>query len=205
VETRLVLATKQQIDGVQRKLGWFSRTAKGFYFEVGGLFFGSHTSYHKDGNIFRTSPVTDSRPSLVKQYLPLADFQGWHQLGISMLLKSALPTQSPLKARDQKGQSQVHEIDIDAYPSETLNFVVELIDPDSQELLQIAELHPPSDAQVEVFRVFQPWLVLTTMGHDDNLLVRPTHDGFVLSHFNNRYSASRPGQQYRYEAYKDER
>lgn len=204
METRIVLATKQQIDGATRKLGWFSRSITDLYFEVGGFFLGSHTSYHKDGNIFRTSPATDNRPSLEKQHLPLADFQGWHQLGIFMLQKSVLPTQPPLKSRDQKGRSQVHEIDIDAYPSETLNFVVELIDPDSQELLLIEQLQPPSDAQVEVFRVFQPWLVLTTMGHDDNLLVRPSHDGFILSHFNNRYSASRPGQQYRYEAYKDE-
>lgn len=54
-EKRLIIATRQQIDGARRKLAWFSRTATDLYFEVGGAFIESHTSYHKDGRIFRTS------------------------------------------------------------------------------------------------------------------------------------------------------
>lgn len=203
-ETRLIISTRQKIDGVRRKLGWFSRTATDLYFEVGGIFLGSHTSYHKDGNIFRTSPATGNRPSLEKRHLPLADFHGFHQLGLSMLRKSALSTEPPVKSRDQKGHSHLQEINLDAFPSEALNFVVELIEPDCEELLHLPELQPPPDAHVVVLRTFQPWVIFTTLGHDHNLLVRPAPAGFIASHFNSRFSANRPGQQYRYEAYKND-
>ena len=204
MKARLVLATKQEVEGTRRKLGWFSRTPTDLYFDVGGLFLGSHMSYHKDGNIFRTSPATGNRASFEMNHLPLADFEGWHQLGVSMIQKYAIASQPHLKPRDEKGRSRIYEVDLNAYPSDTLNLILELLHPDSEHLLDIKDLQPPPDADLAVLRDFMPWVVLTILGHNHNLLVRPADDGFVVSHYNERYSANRPGQKYRYEAYKND-
>ena len=47
-------------------------------------------------------------------------------------------------------------------------------------------------------------IVLTVLGHDDNLLVEATDDGFTWLHHNARYTASPPGQRIRYEAYEND-
>lgn len=85
---RATLSTKEEYDGQKRKLAWFTREGKGLYFEIGSFFLGSHTSYHVDGNVFRTSPATSSRPRFQGLYTPLDKFCGWVQLGISMVAKN---------------------------------------------------------------------------------------------------------------------
>ena len=203
-EVRVIIATKQRINGVQRKLAWFKRTPTDLYFDVGGCFMGSHTSYHKDGNIFRTSPVFGECKVKEGTHLPLGAFKGWHQLGVSMILKSALSHHPPLKEKDNKASSVIHTIDLDAYPSLSLNFVIELLAPESEHLLMTEGVQPPHDADVTIVRHFVPWLVLTTLGHDHNQIVLPADSGVVLLHLSSRYSANRPGQTHVFEAYKDD-
>ena len=199
---KLVLSTKQEVDGAQRKLGWFKRSSTDLYFEYGSIFFGSHTSYHKDGNIFRTSAATDNRASIIKKHIPLANFHGWFQLGISMIRKSSLGRQPCLKGKDQRGGNKTYLIDLEKFPSGTLNIVAELIEPAEEPLLKLQTLQPPPDAETRVFKHFKPWVVLTILGHDHNLLIRPAENGVSVEHYNSRFSASLLGQQYQYEAYK---
>lgn len=68
---RAVITTHESIGGMPRKLAWFARHGKGLYFDIGSSFYGSHTSYHVDGNIFRTSPATGLRPRFQGKYMPL--------------------------------------------------------------------------------------------------------------------------------------
>jgi hypothetical protein len=202
VTQKLVLSTKQEVDGAQRKLGWFKRSSADLYFDLVGTFSGSHTSYHKDGNIFRTSTATDNRASIIKKHIPLANFHGWFQLGISMIRKSSIERQPCLKGKDQRGGNRVYLIDLEKFPSGTLNIVAELIEPAEEPLLNLQTLQPPPDAETRVLKHFEPWLVLTILGHDHNLLIRPAENGISVEHYNSRFSASRPGQQYQWEAYK---
>lgn len=199
---KLILATKQKIAGSQRKLAWFSRQKNGLYFETPGFFMGSHTSYHKDGNVFRTSPLTQNKPFLSERRIPLDDFQGWYQLGKGMIRKQALSKNPELKARDLRGKITIREVDIDAYPSETLNLFFELLEPNKLELIHGASLDPPPDADVIIFDIFDPWIITTILGHDHNLLIRPKDDGVILSYFNDRFTANKPREKYLIEAYK---
>ena len=73
---RATLVTREEIEGAKRKLAWFAKTSRGLYFEVGGFFRGSHTSYHVDGNVFRTNPATQGQPRFQGTYLPLEEFRG---------------------------------------------------------------------------------------------------------------------------------
>lgn len=200
-ESQLIIATQQRINGVQRKLAWFKRGPTDLYFDVGGCFMGSHTSYHKDG-IFITSPAFGVRTVKVGTYLPLGAFKGWYQLGVAMILKSSLGYYPPLKAKDNKKHSLIHTIDLEAYPSLSINFVIELLAPDAEHLLMTEGVQPPPNAEVTIIRHFVPWLVLTTLGHDHNQVVLPADKGILLLHLSSRYSANRAGQTYIYEASK---
>src|SRR6266568_3203883 len=99
---RATIATLECFSGTQRKLAWFARQGRGLYFEVGASFTGSHTSYHVDGNMFRTSPATDLRPRFQGQYVPLDQFCGWVGLGFAMVSKEQLGRNPPLKEKDRK-------------------------------------------------------------------------------------------------------
>ena len=197
------LVTKREYRGCQRKLAWFKRYQNGIYFDVFGFFMGSHTSYHRDGRIFRTSPTPNfqTRKEYLGKYLPLDDFKEWYQLGTSMMLKSELMRNPCFMKRDRKKALTLQEIDLEAYPSEVINIVVEFLEPGKSELITSEGLAPPPDATLLVVNSIQPWIVLTILGHEHNLLIKPKADGFIVHHFNTRYSTKLPGVKYRYEAY----
>ena len=200
---RIIIATKQKIAGFQRKLAWFSIQKDDLYFEMAGILEGSHTSYHKDGKLFRTSPATDKRARFVTRYFPLAQFHGWCNLGLGMILKSSLNKNPCLKSRDRK--YQVNEFDIDQFPSDTLNVVAELLEPNRYDLLDTEEMRAPVGAHVIEVTTSHPWVIVTILGHDHNLLVCPysgEFKGVTCRHFNTRYSANRLGVSYSFEAYK---
>ena len=160
-------------------------------------------SYHRDGKIFRTSPATiyQAKKEYLGKYLPLDNFKGWYQLGTSMIAKSELLKNPCLKERDRKKALTLQEVDLKAYPSEIINIVVEFLEPSKRELLTSEDVAPPPDATMLVIDSIQPWIVLTILGHEHNLLIKPSEDGFTVSHFNTRYSTNLPGVQYKYEAY----
>ena len=90
---------------------------------------------------------------------------------------------------------------MEAYPSETINIVVEFLEPSKRELITSKDVAPPPDATMFVIDSIQPWIVLTILGHEHNLLIKPREKGFSVSHFNTRYSTNLLGVKYRYEAY----
>ncbi len=200
---KFIIATKQEIRGFYRKLAWFSLHSRDLYFEMAGMLEGSHTSYHQDGRLWRTSPATNKRARFIKEHCPLEQFQGWYQLGLGMVLKSSLHNSPELKSKDRK--HQVYQVDIDQFPSDALNLVAELLDPQKSSLLDEEEMHPPADAQVIKIVSSNPWIIVTILGHDHNLLVAPYDGDFKgvrCRHINKRYSASLPGSRYSFEAYK---
>jgi hypothetical protein len=200
---KIVIATKQEILGYPRKLAWFSFHIRDIYFEMAGILEGSHSSYHKDGSIWRTSPATNKRAKFLKLHYPLYQFQGWFHLGLGMLLKSSLPHSPELKNGDKK--HQIYFVDIDKFPSEALNLVVDLLEPNRQELFQAGDMQPPVDAQVIKVTSSNPWLFVTILGHDHNLLISPydgDFKGVTCRHFNKRYTANPPGTRCALEAYK---
>lgn len=200
---KFILATKQVISGHQRKLAWLSLHGKDLYFELAGMLEGSHNSYHKDGSIWRTSLATDKRAKYVKHHYPLEHFQGWFHLGLGMLLKSSLPSSPELKSKDRK--HTIEFIDIDEFPSEALNIVVDLLESGKQELLETGDMLPPVDTYVVKFVSKQLEVYVSILGHDHNLLISPYYGepkGVTCRHINKRYSANPPGRHCAFEAYK---
>jgi hypothetical protein len=203
---KFIIATKQEISGSQRKLAWFSLQSKDLYYEIAGILEGSHSSYHKDGSMWRTSPATNKQARYIKQHYPFNQFQGWFHLDIGMLLKSSLPSNPELKNRDKK--HQIHFVDIDKFPSAALNLVVDLLEPNRQELLAAGDMQPPVDAQIYEFTSSHLLIFVTILGHDHNLLISPydgDFKGVTCRHINKRYSANPPGSLCELEAYKLDR
>jgi hypothetical protein len=124
---RISFVTEEPFGGQQRKIAWFALQPKGLYYDVGGLFWGSHTSYHVDGNVFRTSPATGGRPRFHGRQVPLAAFTGWHQLGVAMLQRQLLAMNPALKTRDRKAGNVIREVPLAGFDTETPNLVLELV------------------------------------------------------------------------------
>jgi hypothetical protein len=198
---KAILATQEELEGAKRKLAWFAIQGQGLYFEVGGFFMGSHTSYHVDGNVFRTSPATGGRPHLQGRMLPLSEFVGWNQLGIVMVQKSRLPQNPTLKARDTRKSNVIAEVPIESFSATTLNIVIELVHRDQRTLLDGLGLDPPASAVQYSLPLGNTEVVLTILGEESDLLVRPIRDGFNVSHFNDRFTANAKGVTYTCEAY----
>lgn len=199
---RAIIGTLESLDGSQRKLAWFARHGRGLYFDIGASFVGSHTSYHVDGNTFCTSPATDFRPRFQGKYVPLDQFHGWRQLGFGMVSKEQVAKNPPVKAKDRPPKSILDTIALDMMPAETINLVVELLHRDMRNLLELQKLQPPEHAIVKCLELGDLLVVVTVLGHDRNLLVRPTANGVQVSHYNDRYSANRPGTTYNCEIYR---
>ncbi|OHB55784.1 MAG: hypothetical protein A2173_05840 [Planctomycetes bacterium RBG_13_44_8b] len=202
-DQKIIITTKQEINGFQRKLAWFSFHKNGLYFEIAGMLDGSHTSYHSDGNLFRTSPATKNRAAPMARLFPLAQFREWHNLGLGMILKSSLNKNPELKNKDRK--YQVYEVNVDQFPNNALNLIVELIEPNRLDLFNSEEMCPPQDACIIEIKTLRPWIIVTILGHEHNLLICPydgEFQGMKLRHFNKRYSANRIGDTYSFEAYK---
>lgn len=199
---RAIIATDEPIDGDQRKLAWFARNSRGLYFELGGSFIAGHTSYHVDGNMFRTSPGTGHRAKFQRSYVPLDKFRGWARLGFAMISKDQLAKNAPVKPKDRKAGSILATVPIAQLPSETINLFVELLHRDRRHWLETPGVQPPQYAILRCLDLDDLLVVITVLGHESNLLVRPTADGFQVLHYNDRYSANQPGATYTFEAYR---
>ena len=113
---------------------------------------GSHKSYHRDGNIFRTSPGTEGQPKLLGDHIPLADFRGWYQLGIGMITRNQISSNPCVKARDRKSENVLTEVSLESYPSETINIVAELLEAEERELLGVQSLAPPLNGTLHLLQ-----------------------------------------------------
>lgn len=203
LKERIYLVTKEEYEGCQRQLIWFAKHQNGIYFDVFGFFVrtDSHLSYHRDGRIWRTSPATNYSAKYLGRYLPLDDFKGCYQLGTNMVGKSELLKNPCFKESHRKKASTLQEVDLGKYPSETINIVVEFLEPSKRQVITSKDVEPPPDATMLVIESIKPWIVLTILGHEHNLLIKPKGDGFIVRHFNSRYSTNLLGVKYRYEAY----
>lgn len=187
-------------------MAWFSVHKSDLYYEMAGFHDGSHSSYHKDGSIWRTSPATEKKPKYIKRHYPLKHFQGWLNIGIGMLLKTALINNPELKNKDKKYCIQY--VDLDSFPCDSLNLVIELLKSNHKELLQSKDMEPPRDAQVFEYWMEEISILVTILGHEHNLLVSPydgDFKGVTCRHFNKRYTASPPGGNMEFEAYSHEK
>jgi hypothetical protein len=198
---RISFVTKEAINGAQRKIAWFAWQPKGLYYEVGGLLWGSHVSYHVDGNVFRTSPATGGRPRFQGRELPLAAFAGWHRLGVAMVMKQLLARNPPLKSRDRKSGNVIKEVPILALETNSPNIVIELIHDDQRHFLKLPNLQPPPGASQHEARFGQIGVILTVLRNEDHLLVKPIVDGVRVQHVNDRFTANAKGVTYAFEAY----
>ena len=195
---KIYVATKNKIEGNKRQIAWFSRHERDLYFDVGGFFLGSHTSYHKDGNIFRTNPLFSQKTIFVDKKIPLNDFDTWYQFGTTMLTKGSVSNNPSIKDHHFNKSIKIEEINLDDFPSDSINIVVEIIDPKLIDFLKIESLAPPSKAKTIIIKDIQPFIVLTVLGHEHNLLLKPLEDGFEVSHFNSRFSTNRKDVTYNY-------
>jgi hypothetical protein len=186
-----------------KKFGWFKQIGHHLYFDFGGLFMGTHTSYHQDGNVFRTSPATRNKPVLQDRHLRLKDFSGWYQLGMAAISKDLLDTNPALRPRDIR-KDRLYEIDVDAFPANCLNLVVELISEDFWPHLRHPDIQAPQNALEIILPFGRMSVVITVLGHDENLVLTADETVFHVKHFNSRFSSSQEGVQYSVEAYSKE-
>jgi hypothetical protein len=158
-------------------------------------------SYHKDGQIFRTDDRVSSRAKQIGHYLPANNFKGVYQLGTSMIWKSQLQSNPPLRKRHRNKALAIHEIDLEVFPCDIMNAVIEFFEPDMLYSMVSGNVKPPPNSVLLVIECIKPWIVLTFLGHHHNLLIKPIEDGFSVSHFNDRYSTNRRGVNYEFCAY----
>ncbi|MDD5401097.1 MAG: hypothetical protein PHQ93_07925 [Sulfurimonas sp.] len=194
MKKEMYIITKNEYDGEKRVIGYFKRINNDLYYDVGSLN-GSHNSYHRDGSEWRTS--YDGKKRKIIESVPLSDFKGFHPLGIVMFTKELIPLFP--KAKQKHINKALLEIDIDRFPSNTFNLVIEIIEP-FKNLVINEDTQYPSDAIVSIRKEMDPWVIFTILGHDNNLLITPSSGGFTLNHFNKRYTANAKDKQYNYEA-----
>jgi hypothetical protein len=198
---RISFVSYEPVEGAQRKIAWFAWLPKGLYYDVGGLLWGSHISYHVDGNVFRTSPATGGRPRFQCRQVPLAAFTGWDQLGVAMIDKKLLARNPPLKARDRKPGNAIVQVPILGLETDTPNIVIELVHDSQRHLLQLPHVQPPPGASQHETRVGHLAIILTVIGTEAHLLAKPIADGVRVQHFNDRFTANAKGVTYTFEAY----
>jgi hypothetical protein len=119
-----------------------------------------------------------------------------------MVSKHQLARNPPLREKHRKPGNILSTISVDPLPAKVINLVVELIHRDQRQLMEIPGVQPPEYAILQCVELGDLLVVITVLGHDSNLLVRPTENGIQVSHYNDRYSASRPGVTYSFEAYR---
>jgi hypothetical protein len=207
IKTRLIIITKNQYGGHQRKIGFFEFSNTGaneysLYYNFGNLN-GAHTSYHKDGNIYRTSPATGINPStgtkkakFITNKIPLESFNGLFQLEIFSFSKNTIIDLPKIRQKYYKSKecetNKIYEIDIESFPSSTINIISELIEPGFEFNLPKHEICAPKNAVSKLFTELSPWINLTILGHPDNLLITlGEEEGYTENNFNKRFSATR--------------
>jgi len=195
---KLYIITKDKYSSFRRKIGFFRFQGEDLYFDF-GMLQGSHYSYHRDGSVWRTSPTTKGRPVKEEERMPIKDFKGLYNLGVIMLSKTILTDLHKVKQKDFN--HRVYEIDVESFPSDVLNIVPELIEPNYVIPLPENEKCIPKKAKQILIKDFNPWISLTILGHSENLLSIPNNDGFTVRHINTRFSANEKGKNYSSEAY----
>ena len=88
-----------------------------------------------------------------------------------------------------------------SFSASTINIVTELVHRDHRSLLNGLGLEPPTRAIQSSLPLGHLEAVLTVIGHESDLLVLPISDGFMVRHFNDRFTANAKDVEYTFEAY----
>jgi hypothetical protein len=118
-----------------------------------------------------------------------------------MVEKSHLAQSPPLRSRDTRDSNVVVDLSVTNLPAPVLNIVVELVHRDYHDLLNGLNLDAPSTAIQRTLPLGRFDAILTVLGHDSDLLIRPQEIGFTVTHFNDRFTANAQGAIYTFEAY----
>ncbi|MEZ9440847.1 hypothetical protein [Vibrio atlanticus] len=196
---KIYIVTKDKYSGHQRTLGFFRFQNQDLYYDF-GMLNGSHNSYHKDGSQWRTSLASEGRAKKESEHYPLAQFIGFFNLGTACISKNIVPKLPKVKKK-YFNKYETYEIDLESFPSDQLNIVSELIEPEYEIPLPASEKCYPPEAVVEVFKYNKLWLILTILGHEHNLLIVPNGKTTTVNHYNERFTANNKGQSYSSEAY----
>jgi hypothetical protein len=195
---RIYIITKDKYLGRKRTLGFFRFQNEDLYYDFGSLK-GSHNSYHRDGSEWRTSLATGERAKKQGTHVPLREITGLYNLGVVMFSKKLIAKLPHTKEKYYK--DLFCEIDIETLPSDQFNVVIELMEPNFKIPETDSEMAYPPDASIKEFRETRPWLILTVLGHEHNLLISATEAHTTVNHFNNRFTANRKNQSYSSELY----
>jgi len=149
-------------DGVsQRRVIWVSIKKNGIYsfFTFGGN--GNHSSYHKDGSLWRTFNGIRQR---IAQFQPLNSFKGSHQLS-SMAFTTEMSGSPAAPPYVMKKLDSAVYIDVRPYVKKKLDIGVNLtlLEPERYSSLQGIKSFA---REIHLYPCFNPWLVITIYESD---------------------------------------
>lgn len=194
---KIYVVTKDKYSGHQRTIGFFMFLNQDLYYDF-GLIEGSHNSYHQDGSQWRTSLATGGKPKKEGEHFPLAKFSGFFNLGTVCISKSIVPKLPKVKKK-YFNKYITFELDLESFPSNQINIVSELIEPDY--VFPFTESESPPDSITRIFKEIKPWLIVTVLGHEHNLLIIPNETSMTVNHYNERFTANKKGDLYFSECY----
>ncbi len=196
---KIYIVTTEKYLGRKRTLGFVRFQNDDLYYDFGSLK-GSHNSYHRDGSEWRTSLATGGKAQKQGAHVPLKNLKGIHNLGIVMFSKSLIPKLPATKDKYFR-TGLLYEVDVESFPCEQFNLVVELMETGFEIEATNTEMAYPPDAIIKEFKETKPWLILTVLGHQHNLLVSATDKQTTVNHFNTRFTANANGLGYSSELY----
>ena len=196
---KIYVVTKDKYSGHQITVGFFIFLNQDLYYDF-GLINGSHNSYHKDGSQWRTSLATGDKPKRDGEHFPLVQFSGLFNLGTASISKNIIP-KLPKAKKKYFNKYITYELDVESYPSNQINIVSELIEPDYLIPLPEQEQCYPPDSVSKIFKETKPWLILTILCHEHNLLIKANASTTTFNHYNERFTANKKGQSYSSELY----
>lgn len=199
MKKKVYLISKQTVNRYKRTIGFFNFHNDSLYYSI-GLLDGSHDSFHKDGSLWRTSLATNNKARRDGHSTPLKNFKGLTNLGVAMLSKDVLKKLPKVKNRYFK-RNIIYQIDLDIFPLEFINIVVEIVNPNSIILTPYKEMIYPNKSINKIFDFGKVWLIITLLGHEENYLIKPEKQAFKVRHINKRFTANADGNNFIAEVY----
>lgn len=197
MKRKIRLITKQKILGKQRVLGYLERNTNGKYDDLYYDFTfvgGSHHSYHRDGSEWITYP--DKSKKRQKKSTQLKFFKGLYTLGVNAI-EFPWIAGFPILKQKHINKDILYEVDINLknFPSGMINIMVELLEP-SANFQETIDTKTPLNAKQFIIKDFEPWVVITILGHIDNMMVIFDDGKIKLNHINTRFTVNAKGVEY---------
>jgi hypothetical protein len=164
----------------QRKILWIDAKQNGVYLGFCHQGRDTHTSYHRDGNVFST---INGKPDRMVQRQPLATFKNTQPLasfGFDSDIRTSVGVHYDLKQVDAL-------VYLDMRPLQKkrgyVNCVVDLLEPERFDLLNdLAKL--PGLKQIQIFTDYRPWIVVSILCiRRANISKNETHEDTARVYF----------------------